>query len=60
MAQATLPIPGERRTVTSKARRAATILAWGAILALAVGFVIKYVLFYFRHYDAASFDPYWP
>jgi hypothetical protein len=38
----------------------ATILAWSVILVLAIGFVVKYVLFYFRHYDAASFDPYWP
>jgi len=38
---------------------AVTVLAWTGIVALAVGFVIKYVLFYYRHYDAASFDPYW-
>jgi uncharacterized membrane protein YozB (DUF420 family) len=34
--------------------------AWLGIVTLAVGFVIKYVLFYYRHYDAASFDTYWP
>ena len=38
----------------------ATVLAWTGIVALAVGFVIKYVLFYYRHYDAASFESYWP
>ena len=36
------------------------ILVWSGIVVLVVGFVIKYVLFYYRHYDAASFDPYWP
>ena len=35
-------------------------LAWAGMVALAVGFVLKYVLFYYRHYDAASFDTYWP
>lgn len=43
-----------------KAKTTVTILAWTGIVTLAVGFVIKYVLFYYRHYDAASFDPYWP
>jgi hypothetical protein len=60
MAQATLPIPAGQRTTRSQARLAATSLAWTAILVLAVGFVIKYVFFYYRHYDAASFDSYWP
>jgi hypothetical protein len=23
-------------------------------------FVLKYVFFYYRHYDPVSFDPYWP
>ncbi len=35
------------------------ILVWAGIGTLAIGFVIKYVLFYYRHYDAASFDVYW-
>jgi len=47
-------------TGSSKAKAAVKILAWTGIVALAVGFVIKYVLVYYRHYDAASFDPYWP
>src|SRR5262252_11068195 len=45
---------------TSRTKLTAAALAWAGIVALAVGFVIKYVLFYYRHYDAASFDPYWP
>jgi hypothetical protein len=60
MAHATVSVPLEVRPGSGKAKRAATILAWTGILALAVGFVIKYVFFYYRHYDAASFDSYWP
>jgi len=44
----------------SKTKRTAAILAWAGIVTLAVGFVFKYVLFYYRHYDAVSFDSYWP
>ncbi len=44
----------------SKIKLAAKTLAWAGIVMLAVGFVFKYVLFYYRHYDAASFDTYWP
>lgn len=46
--------------VDGRAKRIVTILTWAGIVSLAVGFVIKYVLFYYRHYDAASFDTYWP
>jgi uncharacterized membrane protein len=60
MAHATILAPLQTATLMGRARQAATILAWTAILSLAVGFVIKYVLFYYRHYDAASFDVYWP
>lgn len=60
MAHATVSAPLEAGTGSGKTKRAATILAWTGIIALAVGFVLKYVLFYFRHYDAASFDSYWP
>jgi hypothetical protein len=59
MAHATIPAV-QAGTLMGRARRSATILAWTAILSLAIGFVIKYVLFYYRHYDAASFDVYWP
>jgi hypothetical protein len=59
MAHATIsaPIGAGRGT---RIKLTATVLAWAGIVALAVGFVIKYVLFYYRHYDAASFDTYWP
>lgn len=60
MAHATIPAPVQAGTLMGRRKQAATVLAWTAILSLAVGFVIKYVLFYYRHYDAASFDVYWP
>lgn len=56
MAHATISAPLGARTGTSRTKQAATVLAWAGIVAVAVGFVIKYVLFYYRHYDAASFD----
>lgn len=31
-----------------------------SVVVLGLAFVLKYVLFYYRHYDPASFDPYWP
>jgi uncharacterized membrane protein len=60
MADATIPAPARAGTLNGKTKRTAAILAWSGIIALAVGFVIKYVFFYYRHYDAASFDVYWP
>jgi hypothetical protein len=57
VAHATISAPLGAR---SRSKQTATILAWGGIVLLALAFVVKYVLFYFRHYDAASFDPYWP
>jgi len=60
MAHATVSTPIAVGTGNRRARQAATILAWTGIVILAIGFVFKYVLFYYRHYDAASFDPYWP
>jgi hypothetical protein len=60
MAQASVSAPLGTRPGTGTAKRAATILAWFGILVLAVVFIYKYVLFYYLHYDAASFDPYWP
>ncbi|HUA16712.1 MAG TPA: DUF2306 domain-containing protein [Verrucomicrobiae bacterium] len=56
----TISAPLGARSGNHKVKQAATILAWTGIASLAVGFVVKYVLFYFRHYDPASFDPYWP
>lgn len=60
MAHASIPVPAGTRSVNNRVKRSATALAWTAIVAMAVLFVSKYVLFYYRHYDPASFDPYWP
>jgi len=60
MAHATVSAPVGAQTATSRAKLAAKVLAWAGIVSLAVGFVFKYVLFYYRHYDAPSFDTYWP
>jgi hypothetical protein len=60
MAHANVSIPVVPGAGRRKMNQVATILAWASIVAVAVGFVVKYVLFYFRHYDAASFDTYWP
>lgn len=60
MAHATVSAPLGAHTLTSRAILGAKVLAWAGVVSLAVGFVSKYVLFYYRHYDAASFDTYWP
>ena len=61
MAQATVTAPVAGAHFPNRAiRRAALYFTWGGIVFLAFTFVAKYVLFYYRHYDAASFDPYWP
>ena len=60
MAHAVVSAPLGASAGNRKIKLAATILAWAGIVAIAVGFVIKYVLFYYRHYDAASFDTLWP
>ena len=60
MAHATISVPVGRQGLSRKTRRVAIVLTWLGIITLAVGFVIKYVVFYYRHYDAASFDSYWP
>ncbi len=59
MAHATVSTAVGARTGNGKARQAVTVLAWAGIITIAVGFVIKYVLFYYRHFDAVSFDVYW-
>lgn len=56
MAHAAMPVT---RGSSGRVKLSATAISWAAIVALAVGFVVKYVVFYYRHYDAASFDPYW-
>ena len=61
MSQVTLPTPVVgTRSANRTIKITASALAWGGIVFLAIAFVAKYVLFYYRHYDAASFDPYWP
>jgi predicted membrane protein DUF2306 len=44
----------------SKVGKAFGIVAWVAIVAIAVAFVLKYVFHYYLNYNAAAFDPYWP
>jgi uncharacterized membrane protein len=60
MAHATISAPVGAPLQANKARLTVVTLAWIGIVGLAVSFVVKYVLFYYRHYDAASFDVYWP
>lgn len=60
MADATIPAPAGAYSFGNRAKRAATVLAWSGIVVAGLLFIFKYVLFYYRHYDAASFDPYWP
>lgn len=58
MAHATIPAPVVDRSGI-KTTRAALALALSGVIGLAVIFVAKYVLFYYRHYDPVSLDPYW-
>ena len=44
----------------SKVGKAFAILAWVALVAIAVAFVLKYVFHYYVNYNAVAFDPYWP
>ena len=60
MVHATIPAPVGAYSSGNRAKSAVKILAWAGIFAAAIAFISKYVLFYYRHYDAASFDPYWP
>jgi hypothetical protein len=59
MAHATVPATFGASS-GSKAKATAKIFAWASVVVLAVLFVLKYVLFYYRHYDPVSFDAYWP
>lgn len=59
MAHASIPAALDARS-TNKLKLTAKAMAWAGIVTLAVLFVLKYVGFYYRHYDAASFDTYWP
>lgn len=60
MAHATISAPLGTRTGNNRAKQAVVVVAWAGVISLAVLFILKYVGFYFRHYDPASFDPYWP
>jgi len=60
VAHATISAPIGAPPAGNRMKLAATWFAWAGIVALAVSFVFKYVLFYYRHYDAASFDTLWP
>ncbi len=57
---ATISAPLGAHTGNRRAKQVALVVAWSSVVTLAVLFVLKYVLFYFRHYDPVSFDPYWP
>ena len=59
MAHATISAPTGAQPQSRRIKSTATVLAWVGIVALAASFIFKYVLFYYRHYDAASFDVYW-
>jgi len=59
MAHSTLSAPIGARPGSRRIKQTAGFLAWAGIVTIAVVFVVKYVLFYYRHYDAASFDTYW-
>jgi len=60
MAHATVSVPSGSSTFNREVKRTAVVAGWIGLVGLAVEFVFKYVLFYYRHCDAASFDPYWP
>jgi hypothetical protein len=60
MAHGTLSAPIVAGPGSRRIKQSAIVLAWAGIVTIAVAFVVKYVLFYYRHYDAASFDTYWP
>ena len=36
------------------------IVAWVALVSIAIAFILKYVFHYYLHYNAAAFDVYWP
>jgi hypothetical protein len=40
--------------------KAFTILAWTALVIIAVAFILKYVFHYYLHYDVVAFAVYWP
>ena len=60
MAHATISAPLGAQTGKNWPKQFGLVVAWAGVVTLAVLFVLKYVLFYFRHYDAVSFETYWP
>jgi hypothetical protein len=60
MAHAIISAPLGPGTANSKAKQVPVAIAWVGVVILAALFVLKYVVFYFRHYGPVSFDPYWP
>ena len=60
MAHATISTPLGGQTGSRRAKQIGVVVSWISVVTLAVLFVLKYVFFYFRHYDPVSFDPYWP
>lgn len=60
MAHAAVSTPVQAATGKSKLSKALVIVAWTAIVVIAVGFVLKNVFHYYLNYNAAAFDAYWP
>ncbi len=44
----------------SKVGKTLGIVAWTALVAIAVAFILKDVFHYYLNYNAAAFNPYWP
>src|SRR6476646_3095692 len=44
----------------SKAGKVFGIVAWGALVIVALAFIKKYVFHYYLNYNPTAFDPYWP
>jgi len=60
MAHAAISTALGPQTGNSRVKQVGVVIVWAGVVTLAVLFVLKYVLFYFRHYDPVSFDVYWP
>lgn len=59
MAHAAVSSPTET-TGKSAAGKALGIIAWVALVAIAVSFVLKYVFHYYLNCNPTAFEPYWP
>src|SRR5437764_14734239 len=60
MAHAVATNLASARAAKSVVGRAFGIIAWAALVTIAIAFILKYVFHYYLHYDAATFDVYWP